>query len=106
MAPEMADEACRHWYERLVPEATTVRVKLAPMATLVSDAGWVVMAGAITPVPLLLDEDEELELLEELDDEDEDELLDEEDEELLPELEGSVATLMADVLALVLPAAS
>jgi hypothetical protein len=43
-----------------VPEATTVRLKLAPLATMVSDWGWVVICGATTPEPLLL-EDEEVE---------------------------------------------
>jgi len=63
--------------------ATTVRVNELPVATVVSDCGWVVMAGAITPEPLLLeDDDEELELLEELEDE-----LDELEEEAPPEEE-------------------
>ena len=76
--------------------AVTVRVNGLPNATVVSDLGWFVIAGATSLEPLLLDEEEELELLEdeldELEPEEEDELLDDEpvplelvppDEELL-----------------------
>jgi len=87
-----------------VPEATTVRLKLAPLATVVSAAGWFVIIGAITPDPLLLEEEDEL------DEDDELELLDEleldEDDELLPELDASVVTFTAEVRALTLFTAS
>jgi len=65
--------------------AVTESVKLAPLATAVDAAGWIVITGAVTPEPLLLDElEDELELEEE----EELELLDElEDELLLDELD-------------------
>ena len=62
--------------------AVTESVKLAPLATTVDAAGWTVITGAMTPAPLLLDDEDELELEEE--DELDEELL--EDELLLDEL--------------------
>jgi len=66
----------------VVPVAVTERVKALPSAT-VWDCGWAVICGAITLEPLLDEDEEELELLEDelLELEDEDELL---DEELVP----------------------
>jgi hypothetical protein len=125
-----------HWYWGFVPVAVTVSVTRIPAATVVSAAGWVVIAGAITLLPELLDEeelelddDDELELLEEEDEEElvepelvppddeledelelleepEEELEEDEELELLLELLDGVVTLMAVVLALMLPAAS
>jgi len=64
--------------------ATTERVKALPSGTVVTGLGWVSIVGAATLEPLLLDEEELLELLlEEL----ELELLDELELELLEELE-------------------
>jgi hypothetical protein len=79
----------------LVPVAVTVSVTRVPAATVVSAVGWVVIAGATTLLPELLDEEDELELEDEelLEDEEEDELelleeLEEDEElELLEELE-------------------
>ena len=64
-----------------MPVAVTDRVKLPPLGTFVSGCGWIVIFGATSPAPLLLEE-ELLELLLELLDELED------PEELLLELEA------------------
>jgi len=79
----------------LVPVAVTARLKPPPGATVVSGAGWVSIAGAITLEPLLLDEDELLELLL-----DELELLEELELELLEELEELEEEFVACVVAL------
>jgi hypothetical protein len=91
----------------LVPVAVTVRVKPIPLATVVRDCGWVVIVGAITLPPLLLDEEplDELEL-DELEEELEELLELEEDEELEDELLDRVVTLIDAVLAEKLFAAS
>jgi hypothetical protein len=68
----------------------------------VRDCGWVVICGAATPEPLLLDEDDDELELEEEDELPEDEL----DDEPLLELPASVVTVRAEVFALVLLAAS
>jgi len=83
-----------------VPVAVTESVKLAPAATLVSAAGWVVIRGATTLPP-----DEELE---ELDDELllEDELLELDEELDEDELLEGVVTLTAAHWLEALPAAS
>ena len=51
-----------------MPVAVTDRVKLPPLGTFVSGCGWIVIFGATSPAPLLLEE-ELLELLLELLDE-------------------------------------
>jgi hypothetical protein len=52
---------------RLLPVATTERVKLPPETTSVNACGWVVMTGAVTAAPPLLLDELLLELLELLD---------------------------------------
>ena len=53
---------------------------MPPSATFVTDSGWVVIVGLVTPAPLLDDEE-----LEDVDPEELDELEDDEPLELLPE---------------------
>ena len=73
----------------------TERVKLPPVATVVETCGWIEMAGAVTPPPLLDEEDElDEELLE----------LDEDDELLLEELLEEVNATKAGSLVAVPPA--
>jgi hypothetical protein len=91
-----------------MPVATTESVKLPPLGTFVSDRGWVVIVGATTPEPLLLEELEpdEDELLPEPEDDDELEEPPELDEEELELLTAGVATLMEVALFETLPATS
>jgi hypothetical protein len=52
LAPEMEVPLPYHWYvSGAVPLAATVNVAVCPAAT-VTDAGWVVMAGAVACEPL------------------------------------------------------